>query len=160
MNYGLILGALFSLNFLFSTAQNSTLGLLSYVIWAAILYLTYRFATHYRDTECQGSITFGKSLSYILLLYFFGSLLSAVVKIVYLQFINPTYLTDIMAQTLTLIEGMGMTVTDEMVATTETMLKPVYFSLQYIWVNLLGGFFVGIIMAALVKKEPNPFSEA
>ncbi len=43
MRNGLILGLVFSVNFLFSISSNLLLGLLSYAVIAIIIYLSHRF---------------------------------------------------------------------------------------------------------------------
>ena len=42
---------------------------------------------------------------------------------------------------------------------TESMFKPLSFSLLYIWSNLIMGTFVALIMAAFIKKDKSIFEE-
>lgn len=159
MTWGLVLGVAFSFNFILSSSSSTWLGLLSYLVIAGILYLTYRFTCHYRNTECDGAITYGQGLSYIILLYFFASIISSIFKYVYFQFINPEYLTNIYDQTMLVMEQLKMPITDELASDMESVLKPATFSLQYIWINTMLGVFVGLVMAVVTKKEKNLFEE-
>lgn len=154
---GLIMGVLFSLNFLLSVSQNTFLSLLSYVVFAAILVGTYRFALRFRDTECGGFISYGRAFSFVLLLFFFAALISSIVKYVYFQYINPAYLENLINESMKAIEMMKIPVDDAAYENVEKMMKPASFSLQYLWVNVFAGTFVGLIMAAFIKKEKSIF---
>lgn len=154
---GLIMGVLFSANFLLSVSQNTFLSLLSYVVFALILVTTYRFTIRFRDIECEGFITYGRAFSYILLLYFFAALISSIVKYVYFQYINPGYLENLMSESMKAIEMMKIPMDEAAFENVEKMMKPATFSLQYLWVNVFLGTFVGLIMAAFIKKEKSIF---
>lgn len=95
MSNGLILGILFSINFLLSITKITPLVLISYGLMTFILVVTYRTAIRFRDKECLGEINFGKAFSFIILTYFFAALISSVVKYVYFQFIDPDIFTEI-----------------------------------------------------------------
>ena len=70
MAYGVVMGGLFSANFMLST-MGRVGNMLSYLVIGAIAYCTYYFACLFRDRECEGVLSYGKGLSYIVMLYFF-----------------------------------------------------------------------------------------
>ncbi len=158
MTYGLFLGLTFSVNFLLSVANSLWCGLLTYFVMAAIVYLTYRFACHYRDTEQGGVVSYGRSLWYIVVLYIFAAIISSVVKYVYLQFINPGYLDDVLNNAMLVLEQIQLPLQeDAMYDQLEHVLTPINFIMQYIWINTLLGLLVGLVMAAFVKKDKDIF---
>ena len=58
-----------------------------------------------------------------------------------------------------LLEKMGLATDSAIEESLSTMLKPAAFSLQYIWINMMAGCFVGLVTAAFVKKEKSIFED-
>ena len=155
---GLIMGGLFSVNFLFSAMTNPVLSLLSNLIIIYILIYTYKSTVKYRDHENEGSITYGKAFSFITLSYFFAGVISGIVKYIYFQFIKPDYLMAALDQSLVMMEKMNFPVSDQQVELMESMMKPATYALEVIWLNIFVGMIVGLIMAAFIKKEKDIFA--
>ena len=156
---GLIMGVIFSINFLFSVSKITSLVVLTNVIAILIIIGIYRMAMQFRDTECNGIITYSKAFSLILLTFFFAAIISSVVKFVYFQFINPDYLDQMFQETMKVLNKMKFPVNDEMINQTKSMLKPVNYTFVYIWTNVFFGLIVGLIMAAFIKKEKSILEE-
>lgn len=156
---GLIMGGLFSLNFLFSVISNPYLSLLSYLLIIYILIYTYKSTVKYRDNENNGIITFGKAFTFITLTYFFAGVISGIVKYIYLQFIKPDYLSLALDQSLVMMEKMNFPITDQQIELMQSMMKPATYALEVIWLNLFLGMIIGLIMAAFIKKEKDIFAE-
>lgn len=160
MKSGLILGVLFSLNFLLSLSNNTFLNILTYLIMAAAIVAIYRMTIQFRDKELGGYITYGRSFLFILLSFFYGALISSLVKFLYFQFINPEYLENLFNETMLLMENLGLADQEEIYEENlNTLLRPASFAIQYIWINMLGGVVVGLIMSAFTKKEKSIFEE-
>jgi len=159
MYNGLIMGVIFSINFLFSVSKITSLVVLTNVIAILIIIGIYRMAMQFRDTECNGIITYSKAFSLILLTFFFAAIISSVVKFVYFQFINPDYLDQMFQETMKVLNKMKFPVNDEMINQTKSMLKPVNYTFVYIWTNVFFGLIVGLIMAAFIKKEKSILEE-
>jgi hypothetical protein len=155
---GLIMGVLFSTNFLFSVSKNSVLQFLTNFIIILILVVIYKMTLRYRDVDCEGEIKYGKAFSFILLTFFFAAIISSIVKYIYFEFFNPNYLVELTGETMKVIEAMKIKVPEKSMEIMEKTLKPASFALQYIWVNTLAGALVGLIMALFIKKEKSIFS--
>ena len=155
---GLIMGGLFSLNFLFSVSKITFLGILSYVLISIILMGIYKMALKFRDEDCKGEITYWKAFSFILLTFFFAAIISSVVKYIYFQYINPDYLAQMFEESMKMMESMNFPMNDASVEQMESILKPASFTLQYIWINVLMGSIVGLIMSGFVKKDKSIFN--
>ncbi|MEI7502555.1 MAG: DUF4199 domain-containing protein [Paludibacter sp.] len=156
---GLIMGVIFSINFLFSISKITALALLSYVLIAIIIVGIYKMVIRFRDVECAGVISFWKAFSYILLTFFFAAINSSVVKYIYFQYINPGYLEEMFQESMKLMEKMKFPMNDASIAQMESIMKPASFTLQYIWGNVFVGTLVALIMSGFVKKEKDVFSE-
>jgi hypothetical protein len=156
---GLIMGVLFTLNFMISLPKNTILGLLSYLIVAGIVFLMYRMSVQFRDKECGGYITYGRAFMFVIYTFFFAALISSLVKYIYFRFINPLYLDELLQETMKAMEMVKFKVDDEAYKQISDMMKPANMALQFIWVNMFLGMIVGLIMAAFVKKEKNIFEE-
>ncbi len=159
MHGGLILGGLFSLNFILSVTKITALALLTYAIAAYIVVLMYKLSVRFRDNECEGSISYGKALLYILLTFFYAALISTVVKFVYFQFINTAFLENMFQETMKTMQMMKFPMNDASVSQVQSMFKPASFSMVYVITNLIMGLVVGVIMAAFVKKDKDLFSQ-
>jgi len=57
MNYGAIMGVLFSLNFLVTTIKS--VAFLQYLFIVVIVYCAYRFLVHCRENVMGGVISYG-----------------------------------------------------------------------------------------------------
>ena len=159
MHGGLILGALFSLNFVLSVTKITALALLTYAIAVFIVALMYKLSIRFRDNECEGSISYAKSLLYIVLTFFYAALISTLIKFIYFQFINTAFLENMFQETMKTMELMKFPMDDASVAQVESMLKPATFSMIYVFTNLIMGAIVGVVMAAFVKKDKDIFSQ-
>lgn len=157
MTNGLILGALFSANFLLSISKSIPLTLLSYGIMIFILVFTFQSAKRFRDKENEGFASFGKIFSFILLSFFFAALISSIVKYVYFQFINPEYLSVLLNESMKAIEMMKLPVSGDAYDQMERIMKPATFSLQFVWMNVFFGAITGLLMAPFIKKDKSIF---
>jgi len=156
---GLIMGVIFSINFLLSVSKVTTFVLLTNVIAVLIVFGIYRLTVKFRDTECEGFISYWKSFSLILLTFFYAALISSVVKYIYFQFINPDYLDQMFQESMKVMTTMKFPITDALTDQMKSMLKPATYTLVYVWSNVLMGTIVGLIMAAFIKKEKSIFEE-
>ena len=161
---GLIMGVLFSVNFLFTSSKNLPLMLLSYLIIVLIIVLMYRMSKRYRDEECGGYIRYWRAFNYVVLTFFFAGIISTIFKIFYTKFINPEYLTILFEESMRqieanrgLLERLNLPLDDNYYAELERQMRPVNYSIQTIWMNVLSGVFLGLILALFVKKKKGIF---
>ena len=157
MQNGLIMGVIFSINFLLSISGNPALRILSNITPIIILNILYMMSVKYRTNECNNSITYGKALLYIVLIFFYAALISTIVKFVYCNYINTEYLSNIYQEVMKTMEALKFPLVKNEADQIETMLKPINFLLAYIWSNVFLGTLVGLIMAAFIKKEKSIF---
>lgn len=164
MRNGLVLGLVFAVGILsLLQAVVSERYLLVYVsLFCMIisLVLAYRYATAYRDKENNGTMRYGSAVFYIVLLYFFSSIVSGGIMMVYFKVIQPNFLT-IFLENPRLQESLTMAasiqgITVEQAKESLNILNSIpAFTLQYIWNNTFLGIIIGAVMGFFIKKEGN-----
>ncbi len=170
MNNGLVLGVLFFVNFLLSTASNAWIGLITYLITIVIVIFTYKKSIRYRDVDCKGHIKYGTVFSFVVLSFLFASLVTAILKIIYLKYINTDFLPNLYEQMLAqidanqaLFEGLldrfNAPLDDDFYEKIEKMMNPVSYAIQTIWVNILYGGLLGAILGFIVMKKESIFDD-
>lgn len=157
MRNGLILGVLFTTNFFLANPAVPLLGLLSYAMKGFILYLTYKYTVKFRDNNRAGAISFGQAGTFVFLMFFFASLISALVKLVYVKYINTDFLSNMFNQSMMAIEKILPNVSEETYEMMEEMLQPINYTMMSMFVNLFWGVIISVIIALIVKKTVNPF---
>lgn len=163
---GLIMGILFSVNFLFTSSKTLPLVLLSYVVIALIIILMYRMAKRYRDAECGGNIKYWRVFNYVVLTFLFAGIISTAFKIIYTKYINPDFLPGLFEESMRQIEqnrgifeSLNLPLDDKYYDELERQMKPINYSIQTIWINVFLGAILGFIIAGLVKKQKSIFEE-
>lgn len=159
MQNGLIIGALLSLKFLFSTQENLFFSILTLSLSVFIIFALYMLAVRFRETECEGIISYKRAFSFIFQIYFFGTILSGLVMLVYTQFIDTSYLGKLSDNILKLYEAAGYPIDDNLQKFFEIMYKPAKYALLSIFASVFAGAFWGAILAAFVKKEKSIFEQ-
>lgn len=157
MHNGLILGVIFSINFLFIAFNNLYFA---FVVIIIILIATYKLTVRFRDTQSLGQISFKKAFNYIVLLFLFASIISAIVKYIYTKFIDTTFLDKLLQVQLSNFKAISsLALSDSYLIFFEKLFRPAAFALESIFENILRGAIVGLIMAAFIKKEKSLFEE-
>ena len=159
MRYGLILGAVLTAVFLLSTRTNNITALIGNVLFIYSIVLVYRYAVRFRETENNGAITYGGSFIYITLLYFFASIISGIVVLIYCKFIDPAFLPSMLDKPeyqllLSTFETQTKMPQEEIKQTMQTLLNPTTYTMEFIWGFTFMGAFIGLIMSVFVKKSP------
>ncbi len=159
MNYGAVMGLLFSLNFLVTTIKS--IAFLQYLFIVVIIYCAYRFVVHCRENVMDGVISYGSALWYNMQLFMYGAMISAMVRYVFYAYIKPDFLQNQLNETIMALQGTPMAdmISGEVYQQTVEMMTPLNMALQAIWLNLMLGLLLGLILAAIVKRSENPFAD-
>jgi hypothetical protein len=113
---------------------------------------------HFRDYAREGFITFRRGYAYTILIFFYGGLLLAAALYVYFAFIDQGYLLGKLTEMMHTAEGeqaiqaYGMQEEMEQGLRTLTEMRPIDFALNMLSINIMTGFFLGIPIAAAVRK--------
>ncbi len=156
MQFGLQTGLFFGLKFIVSAnAQSSTwMQMLSLLLSIYIIYCVLRAALLYRITECDGVISFREAFRYIITLFFFASIVAALVRAVYLKWFDSTFLSTVMEQTSKTLEQIGWSEADQSMGmeSLKHMLQPVRFSLLSIIYDMMMGVLAALVLSPIVKR--------
>lgn len=159
MNWGLLVGLVFCLNFWVTTIV--AISWLQFLIVPAEVYLIYRLACNCRDTVYDGYASYGQMLGYIVQLSMYASLISALFKYLYCKVLNPHYLSDQINMVMQVAESMPQLASDmdTLETTLGEVLTPLNMAIQCIWLDIMAGVFLGLIMAAFLRREHSPFDD-
>lgn len=153
MTSGLIVGVLLALTFICSTQSSTFIKIIMYAIEIATIVLIWFYAKKYRDTICGGYISWGQAFGYIVAVYFFASLIGALVRLVYLQWINTEYLPNMFEQAMTILEESSTDLPDDFAELLQKLLTPINIAIYSIMGECFGGVFVGAIMGIFLRKK-------
>lgn len=156
---GLIIGAMVSLKFILGVFGSTALSVIGFLISILVIVALYMFAKKYRDEEYEGFMTYGEGFSYIFRTYFYGSIISSLVVLIYTAFINPEYLSGMTNEVFKIYDAMNFPVDEDMINMVETIYKPAPFALLNIFSSAIVGAFWGLILAAFIKKEKSIFEQ-
>jgi hypothetical protein len=156
---GLIIGFLLSLKFLLSTQKTSILVSLGLVISVSIIFILFRMSIRLRNDEFDGIISFGKAFSYILQVYFYGSIISSLVMFMYTAYFNQAYLEMYLNMVMKFYHDINFLMDDKNYKIMESIFKPAPFALSNIFSSIFAGAFWGLILAGFIKKEKNIFEQ-
>jgi hypothetical protein len=158
MNFGAVMGVLFSLNFLVVTIKS--VAFLQYLLIVAIIYCAYRFVVDCREKILGRAISYRSALWYVIQLFMYGSMISALVRYLFYAYIKPDYLQIMLNEAMQTLQNSSMAslVNGDVYQQALEMMTPLNMALQTFWTNLILGLLLGLILAGIVKRNENPFS--
>lgn len=166
MRNGLLLGVLFSVNFLLGTSNNLALAMLTYLALALIIYLSYRTTKSYREHHLGGYMRFWQGFNFIVISFFFAGIISAIFKLIYTRYLNPDFLPALFEQSMkqmetnrALFESFNITMDEAYIDQVERQFKPTAYALQSIWINVFFGVILGLLLSGFVQKKKGLFDD-
>jgi len=157
---GHYLGLLFSVNFILRTISNPELkpstGMhfdLSPIFVGLIVFLSYFFLSNYKNRECEGVIDFKTSFLYVFISGFYASLLSSIVKLVYVIFINKELLSVMRNIQLEVFQKMKFPDMGYVTSITDALYQPVPFSIMFLMSDMIYVAFLALFVALIIKKR-------
>ena len=150
---GLTLGAIFAVNYVLSTFQST-----AFVTWGIeilIIYYVYKCSVDCREKVLEGVVSYGAAWWYVVKLFLYSSMVAGVFKYVYLKFIRPNYLTEMLGAMKEVFKQMklGSSVMEESMASAQQLLTPENMALYSIVGDVILGVFLGLIIAGIVKRD-------
>lgn len=162
MHFGTYMGVFWIVKFVFFPLglSNPLMIALFAGLTLAVPFIAYRFAQIFRDKMCGGSIGFLQSWVFLIYMFMFASLLTAVAHYVYFRYLDNgfivgtyTYLINNLpedVQTMTYIEQLKLTV--EQIAT----MTPIQVTVQLLSGNVVNCGLLSLLVALFVMKKPQP----
>jgi hypothetical protein len=157
--YGLYFGIasiLFSLiTFYGGLMGNKVFSLLGYVLYPVFIFLGIKY---YKDKENGGFLKYGTGLGVGVLTSVVSGVVSALFTYVFFTFIDPAKHTELIAivQEKQLQGGVSEAQLEQMGGIMSKMMSPLMMSVFVIIGTLFWGFIFSLIIAAILKKDPEP----
>ena len=158
MKWAFAFSALFILNFILVSILK--LSFLSFVFdIAAILFVI--FVTINARVKCNNNeFRYSQSFKYIFLLYFFTAFVVALFELIYVQFINTSYLNDsletILATVGPVLESENL---EDSIEVIEMLFTPKYYVFFSFFNFIISGFFVALIFSIFLRRSPSIFDK-
>jgi len=132
-------------------------GVISVAIFAAVLVMAVKY---HRDEELGGYISFGRAFGLSMLTVLIMAVLGAIFTYVYMAFIDPGMTERLIEMTREQYENMGMSEEqiEQSLGMAKTFMEPHWAALFGILGNLVFGAIVGLIISAIMKKNPPEFA--
>ncbi|MBQ5524013.1 MAG: DUF4199 domain-containing protein [Paludibacteraceae bacterium] len=165
MYYGVWLGALLVLKLVAEVLSDGSIsaffsGFLTVLVPFMAYWLTLMFRRSiaiYDGDTASTDVTFGTLLRFCIYLFFFGSMILAIVQFIYYKYINPDYIAQQVASlidTLTKYAENKQSVNDLISQIKEVGVPSAStVAIQTIWINIVVGFILGLPIAGLVKRK-------
>lgn len=135
--------------------------LLFFAATIAVPFIGYFFAKSYRDKVCGGETTVLKSWMFLILMYMFSALLTAVAHYTYFRFIDNGYITETYSAFLDtapkVLEGGLSTYIEQAKASMDIFrsMSAIEITMQLFASNILNCCIISLIIALFVRKK-NP----
>lgn len=143
--------------FLTGMVGNTVLGILPQLILGGLMFY---FLKQARDKYMEGVMSYGKAFVNGISLTFFASLISAFYTYIHLVFINPNAVDEMLQVMYEKYQETGMS--EDQIEVAMEMLEKFMtaegFAITYILGSLFWGLIISLIVAAIVKKDGNPFA--
>lgn len=116
----------------------------------------------FRDRILGGSITFGRAMLYLVMTFFYATLLFALAQFLYFQFLDHGRLVDQYVQVLSQpdyarmasdVYGMDSKQMIAILQNTIGVMRPIDIAFQFLSLNVIFSIIVSVPLAALVQKR-------
>ena len=144
MRFGTYMGIFWMFKFIFLPLGFSIPLLQLFFILCTLFVpiLGYLYARKFRNTYCEGTISFSRAFLFTACMYIFAAMLTAVGHYIYFQFIDQGFLMDMYRQQLNeakaMVQGELATSIDQIMIAFDTVaaLTPIQLTFQLITSNL------------------------
>lgn len=153
------IGLLLSVKFILLAQKYEFLSTLALFVSILIIFMLNRMVIHFRENECGGTIKFKQAFGYIFFVYLFGSVISSIVLFVFTSFIDTHYLSLTLDVLMKMYDSYKFPVDNNTYTILKSIYNPFPFALLNIFASAFIGAFWGLILAVVVKKERNIFSQ-
>lgn len=154
MYYGLFLGAFETIKFIFSVngAGNNVFGIAYFLCVLATPVLAFIFARRFSMGTIIENVRFGNIYSFTIFLFFFSAMILGVSQYIYMQFINPEFLSS------TMNKGMDVFKDTDFLGEYKEMIEKqgtpsaIQYIMSNIYISMLYGAVIGLPVAFIVSK--------
>lgn len=133
-------------------------GIISLVIYAGFLVAVVK---KHRDENLGGYISFGQALTTAFLTALVMGAISSVFQVIYINYIDPSFIESMLGYTEEMMENMGMTgeQLEEAMEQSRKGYEPGRFMLSALFGSAFLGLLVSLVVAAVLNKKEPMFQE-
>jgi hypothetical protein len=168
MNYGAIMGLgltlIFFIQYFLQIMESLPISLLQYALITGIIIWS---CSDFRKKLQNGSISYGRALGVGTMTTFYGSVIIAVVMVVFYKLIDPDALDAIRNYSAMRMEeemykqGMGEAEMEMAIEMSKKMISPYFIAFGSIFGLTIAGFLISLLTSAFImKKNGNGFKDA
>ncbi|MBN2349968.1 MAG: DUF4199 domain-containing protein [Bacteroidales bacterium] len=163
LTYGAIIGIIMIiwtvLMFVLDLSLNRALGYVSYLILIVGMFMGMK---SYRDKVQGGTINYGKAFGIGVLICVIAFVISGIYSIIHVKFVDTTLIQRMMEMTeeKLLSRGISEEQIDMQMQMSAKFMKPVIMFLSATIFSVIIGSIISLILAAFVKKDENPMTDA
>ncbi len=138
---------------------NPLMGMAAMVIIVVSPFYAANRLRHFRDYAREGIISFRRGYAYTVLTFFYASLLLAAALYIYFAFLDNGYLLGKFTEMLNseenrqVLKMYGMTDQINEGLKNLASMRPIDYALNMLTINIMTGFFLGLPIAALMRRE-------
>lgn len=151
MRQGLVMGCMFTANFVVSTMPS--IALISWLIQGTILWYAYHSGVKCRQEILEGEMSYGAGLWFVIQLFLYSSMVAGVFKYIYLKWIDTGYLAELMTTMKALVDTGTMPITQEEADLMMEVLTPENMAIYSIAADTMIGFVLGLVLAMFLKRS-------
>ncbi|MDR1742835.1 MAG: DUF4199 domain-containing protein [Dysgonamonadaceae bacterium] len=156
MRFGLYIGAFWIIKYLFlvGSAQIPSLAAIELLLKLGTPVLLFYFLVKYRISVSDNGLGYGHGIRFAVMLFFFASLLEAVIVFAHTSWITPTYISDTYNNGLTMVKELGAD--GEMIDLLKS--QPAPSPISYTFSCMMADVFWGLILALILVPVANQFN--
>lgn len=138
--------------------SNPFYGMLALLVLVVSPFFVARRLKRFRDEDLGGIISLMRGWAFVILVFFYGAILLALVQYAYFAFMDKGYMMASFQSALSqpeakqMIESYGMSETMSESLTMLASMRPIDYALNILTLNISAGIIVGLPIAALLKK--------
>ncbi|MGL5691796.1 MAG: DUF4199 domain-containing protein [Bacteroidales bacterium] len=154
MHLGLYMGLYETVKFILSVTggQNNVISYF-YVLLAVLTPVVgYFIVKRFKQRTIIPDIRFGQLYSFTVFLFLFSAMIVAIAQYVYMQYINPTFLSQVTDASMSLMTQLGKADDYKAAIEAQGAITPIKYAVMNIYINMLYGAIIGFPIALIVNK--------
>ena len=140
--------------------ENALMGWMAMLLLVWVPFFVAKRVRLFRDNARDGAISFLRGWGYVALMFFYASVLFAIVQYAYFAYIDQGYFVSMMqkavnapemASQMAQYEGMKEMLDEALQEYAQT--RPIDLAINFLTMNLMVGFLLGMPIAAVVRRS-------
>lgn len=153
-HYALILGGFWVFKYLFviGSEYSEFSKYIVNILSIGTMFLLYILLCRYRDKDLGGKISYGQGILFTMLLFFFASLIEAVIISLHLFVISPEMVVSLNEQIYKVLETLNPSAESMQAIEYIFSFGALYYVINYILTDIFIGFLLSLIFGFIVSR--------